>query len=174
MGWNDHMDDSELSNLPAEAFASQESPFEVDDDWLRTADPDDQRTAMQEWFLARYCDPAEETPYNGREGGYLYIHGGPFDPADELPEPAKRTGKERRARRAHGPDARARREVQDDVDDARQCVHVLMAVHMRDGNPRRFDLLELRGELTPNLFEVDAALQIALEKRRVVRQEITL
>ena len=86
MGWNDHIDDSELSNLPAEAFAGPSSPFGVDDDWLRAADPDDQRTAMREWFLVRFCDPAEETPYNGWEGGYLYIHGGPFDPADELPE----------------------------------------------------------------------------------------
>ena len=41
---------------------------------------------MRAWFHARYCDPAEETPYNGREGGYQYIYGGPFDPADILPE----------------------------------------------------------------------------------------
>ena len=53
VGWNDHMDDSELSNLPAEAFVGEILPFEVDDDWLRTADPDGQRTAMREWFLAR-------------------------------------------------------------------------------------------------------------------------
>ena len=64
---------------------------------------------------------------------------------DELPEPAERTGKEWRARRAHGPDARTGCEVQDDVDDARQRVHVLMTVHMREGDARRFDLLELRG-----------------------------
>lgn len=25
-----------------------------------------------------------ETPYNGREGGYLFIHGGPYDPSEEL------------------------------------------------------------------------------------------
>ncbi|WP_018146668.1 hypothetical protein [Henriciella marina] len=39
---------------------------------------------MVEWFFERFEDPAHETPYNGREGGYLYIHGGPYSAADEL------------------------------------------------------------------------------------------
>ena len=41
---------------------------------------------MRDWFTDRYCDPVNETPYNGREGGYLYIHGGPYNPGDELNE----------------------------------------------------------------------------------------
>jgi hypothetical protein len=41
---------------------------------------------MRAWFLVRYCDPANETPYKGREGGYLFIYGGPYDPSDVLPE----------------------------------------------------------------------------------------
>lgn len=88
MGWNDHLDDSELGNLPPEAFSEWDvdGPFDPQDHWLKTADDEDQKTAMREWFLARFCDPAVETPYNGREGGYLFIHGGPYDPADELPE----------------------------------------------------------------------------------------
>lgn len=86
MGWSDHMyDDSEVSNLPHEAFSPFEGPFDPQDHWLRTADKDDQLIAMRAWFLARYCDSAHETPYNGREGGYLFIHGGPYDPADVLP-----------------------------------------------------------------------------------------
>ena len=86
MGWSDHMyDDSEVSNLPPDAFSPFEGPFDPQDHWLRTADKDDQLIAMRAWFLARYCDPAHETPYNGREGGYLFIHGGPYDPADVLP-----------------------------------------------------------------------------------------
>jgi hypothetical protein len=41
---------------------------------------------MKAWFLARYCDPAEETPYNSREGGYLFVHGGPYHPGEEISE----------------------------------------------------------------------------------------
>ena len=38
---------------------------------------------MRLWFLTRYCDPAHDTPY-GAEGGYLYIHGGPYTAEDAL------------------------------------------------------------------------------------------
>jgi len=89
MGWNDHMDDdNELGNLPPEAFSSWnvDGAFEPQDHWLRTARKDHKMIAMRAWFLDRYCDPAEGTPYNGREGGYQFIHGGPYDPADVLPE----------------------------------------------------------------------------------------
>ncbi|MFM0060634.1 hypothetical protein PQR64_33925 [Paraburkholderia phytofirmans] len=82
------MDDTELSNLPPEAHGNifdVDGPFDPDDDWLENASADEKRIAMREWFLARYCDAAEETPYNGREGGYLFINGGPYDPADEIP-----------------------------------------------------------------------------------------
>lgn len=88
MGWNDHMDDdNELGNLPPEAFSTWDvdGPFEPQNHWLETAGKDDQIIAMRAWFLGRYCDPANNTPYNGREGGYQFIHGGPYDPADVLP-----------------------------------------------------------------------------------------
>lgn len=87
MGWNDHLDDSELGNLPPEAWGNTfdvDGPFDPENFWLEHASEDHQRIAMREWFTARYCDPAHETPYNGREGGYLFINGGPYDPADEL------------------------------------------------------------------------------------------
>ena len=89
MGSNDHIGNSEISNLPPEAFSNGfdvDGPIDFDNQWLKDADSDDQLLAIREWFLARYCDPADETPYNGREGGYLYIHGGPFDPADKIPD----------------------------------------------------------------------------------------
>lgn len=86
MGRNDHLRDSELGNLAAEALLPFGGPVEFDDAWLRNADRDDQLIAVREWFLARYCDPAYEPPYNGREGGFLFIHGGPYDPADILPD----------------------------------------------------------------------------------------
>jgi hypothetical protein len=88
MGWNDHMDDdNELGNLPPEAFSSWDvdGPFEPQDHWLRTARKDHQIIAIRAWFLDRYCDPAHSTPYSGREGGFQFIQGGPFDPADVLP-----------------------------------------------------------------------------------------
>ena len=90
MGWNDHMDDDdETSNLPPEAMGNifdVGGAFDPANHWLRTAKEDHQLIAMRAWFHARYCDPAHETPYNGREGGYLFIHGGPYDPSEELHE----------------------------------------------------------------------------------------
>lgn len=91
MGWNDHLDDGdELGNLPPEAFGrynfNVDGPFDPDDFWLESASEEDQKIAMRAWFHARYCDPAHETPYDSGEGGYQFIWGGPYDPADVLPE----------------------------------------------------------------------------------------
>lgn len=36
------------------------------------------------WFNSMYEDPAQETPYNSEEGGYLYIWGGPYAADEEL------------------------------------------------------------------------------------------
>ena len=85
MGMNDHLDDSELGNLPPEAFSPFAGVLDFNNYWLKNAERDDQLIAVREWFLARYWDPANDTPYNGREGGYQFIHGGPYDPADVLP-----------------------------------------------------------------------------------------
>lgn len=72
MGWNDHLDGSELGNLPSEAWGKKfdmDGPFDPDDFWIESAGEEEQRIAMREWFTARFCDPAHDTPYNGREGG---------------------------------------------------------------------------------------------------------
>ncbi|MFO6465395.1 hypothetical protein ACK8OR_13450 [Jannaschia sp. KMU-145] len=37
--------------------------------------PDDQVENLVNWFLVNYEDPANELPYNGREGGYQWING---------------------------------------------------------------------------------------------------
>lgn len=39
---------------------------------------------MRTWFFSNYQDPVHECPYNGREGGYQYIHGGPYGANKEL------------------------------------------------------------------------------------------
>ena len=40
---------------------------------------DERVEAMKEWFWENFEDPANETPYESREGGYQWIWGGPFD-----------------------------------------------------------------------------------------------
>lgn len=39
---------------------------------------------MKEWFLERYEDPAENCPYESKEGGYFYLHGGPYNAEEVL------------------------------------------------------------------------------------------
>lgn len=39
---------------------------------------------IKHWFFRNFEDPANETPYNSQEGGYLYIWGGPYDALDEI------------------------------------------------------------------------------------------
>jgi hypothetical protein len=39
---------------------------------------------MIEWFFENYKDPAEGVPFSGRDGGYQYVSGGPFDAEDVL------------------------------------------------------------------------------------------
>ena len=43
-------------------------------------------TDMIEWFKSEYEDPAQGVPYNGREGGYQYVNGGPYNPIEVLPD----------------------------------------------------------------------------------------
>jgi len=40
--------------------------------------------AMITWFYSNYEDPVHRTSYNGREGGFLWNHGGPYDADSEL------------------------------------------------------------------------------------------
>ena len=51
-----------------------------DDDAVKSVD------AMVSWFHERYDDPANGVPYDGREGGYQYVGGGPYSAEDELRE----------------------------------------------------------------------------------------
>lgn len=80
MDW-DYVDRPEL---PPEAGDMESSNFDPDDEWLKGASEELQIEAMRQWFYARFEDPANCTPYDSGEGGYLFIHGGPHDPNDEI------------------------------------------------------------------------------------------
>ncbi len=41
---------------------------------------------MREWFGENYEDPANSLPYEGREGGYQWVRGGPYTPTEALEE----------------------------------------------------------------------------------------
>ncbi|AGQ32471.1 hypothetical protein [Serratia liquefaciens] len=51
---------------------------------LKYKSKDDQLEVMRSWFLENYENPVHSCPYNGREGGYAYIYGGPFNAREEL------------------------------------------------------------------------------------------
>lgn len=53
-------------------------------DDLPNEDREIQLDAMRTWFLENFEDPAERTPYESREGGYIWIWGGPYDAQEEL------------------------------------------------------------------------------------------
>lgn len=82
MGHND-WDDPPGPELPAEAGVDTLLGYEPDNEWLMTAEPELRHEAMKTWFLTRYWDPANDTPYNSKDG-YIFIHGGPYDADDEL------------------------------------------------------------------------------------------
>ena len=75
---------NEMIELPHEAGNWDESPFDPDDDWLRSAPPEQQIVAMRRWFTDRYEDPANETPWDGEDKAYVFVWGGPYDPNDEI------------------------------------------------------------------------------------------
>jgi hypothetical protein len=51
---------------------------------LRVGDREAQLEEMESWFRERFEDPAERTPYESAEGGYIWIWGGPYDAEWEL------------------------------------------------------------------------------------------
>ena len=47
-------------------------------------DPTEQLDVMETWFRTLYEDPAERTPYESAEGGYIWIWGGPYEANEVL------------------------------------------------------------------------------------------
>ena len=69
-------------NSSIRSITIRDSSYSVDD--FQKLSDHEKVVIMREWFLDNYEDPAENTPYDGKEGGYLFINGGPCDPQDEL------------------------------------------------------------------------------------------
>jgi hypothetical protein len=76
-------DDDDLPDVPPDAY-SDARRREIDNTWLAAAGENEQVAAMVEWFHARFWDPANDTPYMSSEGGYIWVHGGPYDATEEL------------------------------------------------------------------------------------------
>lgn len=51
---------------------------------LQQSDRETQLEVMRNWFFSIYEDPVENTPYDSSEGGYIYIHGGPYEAIEEI------------------------------------------------------------------------------------------
>jgi len=56
----------------------------IDTDELSREDRETQVDIMRTWFFQNYEDPVEQCPYISKEGGYIYIWGGPYDAGEEL------------------------------------------------------------------------------------------
>ena len=56
----------------------------ISEERLRQATRDYQVEVMRDWFFRHFENPANNTPYESAEGGYIYIWGGPYDGREEL------------------------------------------------------------------------------------------
>ncbi|WP_434721376.1 hypothetical protein [Mesorhizobium sp. RIZ17] len=68
----------------SQRYYAEDDDFGITAAELANLTADRQVPYLTFWFLGYHEDPAHETPYNGREGGYLYVHGGPYNADDEL------------------------------------------------------------------------------------------
>lgn len=71
------------NEIPPEKKYSLKDGSSITVSRLRNADRETKLDAMETWFYGNYEDPVN-LPYNSEEGGYLFIHGGPFEPRDEV------------------------------------------------------------------------------------------
>ena len=82
----DALIDGRLITLPPEAGDVDAPRCEPDDDWLREAPPQLQKTAMWRWFATRFEDPRTAVPHD-EEGNYVFTGGrGPCLADDVLHE----------------------------------------------------------------------------------------
>ena len=63
-----------------------ESHEPISPEALKEKDKETQIEVMKQWFSRSYENPAENTPFESKEGGYIYIWGGPYNAKEELTE----------------------------------------------------------------------------------------
>ena len=56
----------------------------IDKDQLKFEDKTVQTEIIKNWFFENFENPAISTPFESREGGYIYIWGGPYNAREEL------------------------------------------------------------------------------------------
>lgn len=56
----------------------------INSDELSKEESETQLEVMRTWFFQNYENPVEQCPYISKEGGYIYIWGGPYDAGEEL------------------------------------------------------------------------------------------
>lgn len=69
-----------------DAIGADEEIADLTDDQLRALSKVQQQAYIMAWFHSQFWDPSQETPYDGREGGYQYVYGGPYEAQEELEE----------------------------------------------------------------------------------------
>jgi uncharacterized protein YutE (UPF0331/DUF86 family) len=81
-------DDLDLfgNKIPEEPTYSVSLEKKIGVSALRKADSETQEEVMKAWFFEHFENPVENTPYMSSEGGYQYIHGGPYDAQEQLQE----------------------------------------------------------------------------------------
>lgn len=67
-------------------YFSFDSHHPISSEELKKESKEIQIEIMKEWFFHFFENPAETTPYVTKEGGYIYIWGGPYDAMEELQE----------------------------------------------------------------------------------------
>jgi len=65
-------------------FSDDDSDVGVTPSELKRMGRARQKEYVRHWFHRNFEDPAQETPFNSQEGGYLFIWGGPYDAHEQL------------------------------------------------------------------------------------------
>ena len=73
-----------MMNTLTKPFYDPDTDQEYSLNEIKDFDQESQKRVMRSWFFENYENPAEHTPYESKEGGYIYIWGGPYDAREEL------------------------------------------------------------------------------------------
>jgi hypothetical protein len=76
-------ENEEPKGTATKVYESPEGDFISGED-LKRAPGETQIAVMRIWFFQNFENPVNSTPYDGSEGGYQFIWGGPYEADDEL------------------------------------------------------------------------------------------